>query len=291
VIVPPFFARVEGGRPPIRRGLDLIEAAGRYRTAAARALPDYVIIGAARSGTSFLARRLRRHPDVIPSFTTSEVHYFDLFHDRGERWYRMHFPRRSTLQRLSAKNGRRVICGEKTPNYLQLGWVPAELEQMCPDVRLVVLLREPLDRAWSSYRMRERKGTIQPPFAAIVAAEAAVRAAEPDRPDDQIVVDGYLAPRYLRAADYAAQLRPWRDRFGAQVRVWKAEDLYADPQAVYVQVLEHLGLDPAVAPRVGPGSTEWASASPAPAELRAELGPYFEPLREAVAREVGIRWE
>jgi hypothetical protein len=270
--------------------VDLVDAMWRYRTAGARALPDYVIIGAARSGTSFLARRLRRHPDVVPSFTTSEIHYFDQFHEHGERWYRMHFPRRSTLDRMAQQRGRRVVCGEKTPNYMQAAWVPAELGEMRPDVRVIALLRDPLDRAWSAYRMHERKGLVQPPFEVLVTAEWEERQAGSSPPTGQIVVDGRPGPRYLRSSDYAAQLRPWIDRFGDQVGVWKAEDLYADPQPVYDEVVDHLRLDASVSPRVGHGQTVWAAASPAPPEMREELGPCFEPLKEAVARDFGITW-
>jgi hypothetical protein len=292
VIVPPFTSDERGERRLIRRQLDRAEAVWRYRTASARALPDYVIIGAPRSGTSYLARRVRWHPDVVGNFTAYEVHYFDRYHHLGPRWYQMHFPRRATLERLSRERGRRVICGEKTPNYLALPWVADELHAMQPDVRLVALLREPLDRAWSHYRMRERRGAQQPPFEAQLLVEAAERAAAGDDLDDlpPPVVDGVPGWRFVHESDYARVLQPWIARFGDRLRVWKAEDLYTDPVRILAEVCGHLGIEPERAPPPVADTSGWASATPAPPELRERCGHVFDVPKAAVAALLGLTW-
>src|SRR3954447_18864580 len=94
--------------------------AERLATAGRRGLPDFVIIGAPKCGTTSLFTYLAAHPLVLPS-TTKEVHFVDRERNfaRGERWYRSWFPRRSALVKAGAAHGSdRAVCGEATPNYL-----------------------------------------------------------------------------------------------------------------------------------------------------------------------------
>jgi hypothetical protein len=244
-----------------------------------------VIIGASRSGTSFLARRLRWHPDVVPNFTAHEVHYFNRYHEYGERWYRMHFPFRADLARLSRQHGRRVICGEKTPDYLPRPEAAVELASMNPDVRLVALFREPVDRAYSWYRKVVRDGLETRSIDEVMEDAVAFADGLDDRPP--------LGPafHYVAAGRYADLLRPWRGIFGRdQLRAWKAEDLYADPTRVLGEVLVHIGADASLAPDVRNDGGVWASASPAPDEFRERWGPAFADANSRLAAEEGISW-
>ena len=91
----------------------------RVATGNLRALPDFVIIGAARAATTSLYRYLVRHPQIVPA-RTKEVHYFDIYYAKGLRWYRAHFPTTGGLRRLTRKTGERHITGESSPYYLSV---------------------------------------------------------------------------------------------------------------------------------------------------------------------------
>ena len=126
-------------------------------------LPDFVVIGVQKSGTTWLARMLRQHPDVY--MPGEEVHYFDKKHNyrKGEQWYRTHFGGAETNQTV----------GEKTPDYI---WahgdgveghdpnVHRNLHDTLPNARLVVLLRNPVDRAVSATKHIIRSGRVSPRY-------------------------------------------------------------------------------------------------------------------------------
>ena len=122
-----------------------VERVARRASADLRALPDFVIIGAQKAGTTSLWRYLVEHPQIVGP-TEKEIHFFDARFDRGARWYRARFPLRASLRR-----GARLTF-EASPYYLAHPFVPARVRAMLPDAKLVVLLRDPVERAWSHYR-------------------------------------------------------------------------------------------------------------------------------------------
>ena len=106
-------------------------------------LPKFIIIGAARCGTSSLFLNLLQHPRVRgPNIggNHKEVHFFDSHYGRGLEWYKNRFP--------AAED---TIYIEATPNYLYHSKVPARAKECLPDTRFIILLRNPVDRAWSHY--------------------------------------------------------------------------------------------------------------------------------------------
>ncbi|MDQ4004850.1 MAG: sulfotransferase domain-containing protein, partial [Actinomycetota bacterium] len=122
-------------------------------TSWARPLPDFVVIGAKRAGTTSLYAYLAEHPDVAPLFPARQrikgVHYFDTNHHRGLRWYRSHMP--SWIRRTGGR-----LAGEASPYYLAHPLAAERAARTIPDAKLVVLLRNPADRAYSHYRERVR---------------------------------------------------------------------------------------------------------------------------------------
>src|SRR5689334_15880743 len=122
----------------------------RYAVATARwrVTPDFLVIGAKRGGTTTLFKALRGHPDVEPIFPALErmksPHYFDLEYHRGEAWYRSHFATRRRLDRLAAERGVRPVTGEASPYYLFHPHAAERIAADVPDVKLVLLLRDPV---------------------------------------------------------------------------------------------------------------------------------------------------
>jgi hypothetical protein len=211
--------------------------------------PDFLIVGTKRGGTTSLHAYLAEHPGVLPLFPAPNAkgtYFFDEEFERGERWYRSHFPTARTRRRVARRTGDRVVTGESSPYYLFHPLAPERAKAMVPGAQIVVLLRDPVVRAYSHYRERMRHDTEPLSFVEALDAEEARLAGEEDRIRRE---PGYrsLAHRhqsYVAQGRYATPVARWLDAFGDQVLVLRSEDLYADPQDVYDQVLRHLGLAP-----------------------------------------------
>ncbi len=221
---------------------------GRRATASRRVLPDFVIAGAARCGTTSLYRYLVEHPLVVAA-QIKEVHFVDRQHnlDKGERWYRSWFPTRSALGDAARRQGvDRAICGESTPNYFAHPEGASRLQAVVPGARIVVLLREPIDRVWSQYRWQRWWGgeTLDLADALHAEAERAGDGFEMMRAD-RSTRNRFISHGYLARSRYADQLEWWLDAFPVeQLLVLRSEDLFADPAAVLDRTFDFLGLPP-----------------------------------------------
>lgn len=241
-------------------------------------LPDFLIIGTQRGGTTSLYNYLAEHPKVAPA-AVKEVHYFTLFHDRGDEWYESNFPRSRGL--------RKRITGEATPYYLFHPDVPERAHRLCPDAKLIALLRDPVARAFSHYQHERRLGEEPLSFAEAIAKEDERLSGDP-------FVDGsHQHFSYAARGRYAEQLRRWWSRFPRErLLILRSEDLFTDPGAVYAQTLEFLGL-PNHRPRRFEVFNAGAELDEIEPYVRHELTAYFRPhnteLYELIDRDMG--WE
>lgn len=121
-------------RQPLRRAAHATSRAARGLQVELRGSlsrwPDFIIVGAAKAGTSALYRHLCQQPGVLPS-ARKEVHYFNLNFTRRDAWYRSHFP-----LRMSQRSGAGTVTGEATPYYMFHPLVPGRVAARLPDVRL-----------------------------------------------------------------------------------------------------------------------------------------------------------
>ncbi len=213
-------------------------------TAPWRLWPDFLLLGAQRGGTTSLFRALERHPDIVGS-TRKEIHYFDYQFARGDRWYRGHFPLASRRAEHLRNGQLALLTGEATPYYLACPQAPRRAASKVPQARLIALLRNPVDRAWSHYRMaRGQKKEI-------LGFEEALQA-EPDRlrgefeklvADDGYYSRAYHRQSYLERGVYLPQIQRWLEHYPReQLLLLVSEDFYRDPAAVYAQVCRFLGL-------------------------------------------------
>ena len=204
------------------------------------ALPDFLIIGAPKCGTTTLYYLLTEHPHVEPA-AAKELHFFSSHFDLGLEWYRRCFPR-STY-----KDGRRTITGEATPTYVFDPYAPARVARVVPRARLIVLLRDPVERAYSLYQMAMRNGweTTTTTFEEALGAEQAVRPL--GKGDEASERKDYLALNddswYLSGGIYVDQLVCWASFFSdEQMLVLKSEDFSERPQETLKLVLDFLEL-------------------------------------------------
>lgn len=210
-----------------------------------RALPDFIVIGAMRSGTTSLHHLLVQHPSIAAGIK-KEIHFFDLEFLRGERWYRAHFSRRETLKR----SGR--LTGEASPYYLSHPLAPGRAAQVVPDARLIVVLRNPVDRAYSHYWHSVRLNAENLPFEAALEAEAGRLSGEMER---ILAQPGYRSfahqhQAYFERSLYADELERWFRHFSReQVLILEREQFSRDVEKQIGRLFAFLGLEPRLAER------------------------------------------
>jgi hypothetical protein len=235
---------VQGGREQPDNGsskrLALPHAKSFLRRASspARPLPDFVILGAQRSGTTSLANWLWQHP-LVRRPQLSEVHYFDLHYDRSLWWYRAQFP-------LWRPGGR---TGETSPYMLYHPLAPKRAASDLPErTRFIVLLRDPVERAISHY-WHCRRMDIEPlSFADAIEAEPQRLASEAEAFERDGSGFHHRHHSYVSKGEYAGQLRRWFDAVGRdRVLVLETEELFGGDGGG-PQVLEWLGLPPRAEP-------------------------------------------
>jgi hypothetical protein len=272
---------VEGVKRPLRR----LRADYRELTGALRGLPSLLIIGAQKGGTTSLFNYLAQHPDVLPPLT-KEIHYFDLHYTRGVNWYRGRFPYNRQLR------GRSLTL-DASPYYLPHPLAPGRAAELLPEVKLVALLRNPIDRALSHYQHEVRGGREPLSFADAIEREAERLAGEEQRLRDDPGYYSFNHHRYSYTGRglYLEQLRRWAQHFPrARLLVLQSEWLFREPAAATAAVQGFLGLRPH---RLERYETFYAGTygREMPADLRARLAAYFEPHNRELYRWLGEEYD
>lgn len=259
-----------------RKAKRLDPTPGRIETAQLRQLPDFVIIGTQRGGTTSLYRYLTEHPDV-GSALCKEVHFFDRHYQKGMNWYLAHFPLREEAS---------IVC-EASPNYLFHPDVPRRARSAIPYARFIALLRNPIDRAYSQYQMNVRKGIESLSFEDALDKERE-RLSRSDDPASST----WRQYSYIKRGLYGEQLERWMSVFPhEQFLIIRSEELYADPERVVRRTLAYLGLRP-----WHPADfkvyhlAEYADMDPA---MRKDLAEYFAPHNQRLYALLGrdLGWE
>jgi hypothetical protein len=266
----------------------------REASAAARVLPDFLVIGAQKAGTTSLYAYLVAHPDICAA-GRKEVHYFDLNHERGPGWYRSMFPLRAAARARALRTGRPQLTGEASPYYLFHPLAPERAAALVPDAKLVVLLRDPVERAWSHYRHEVRAGREPLSFADALDAEPerlagtveAIRAGAPPS-----VWENHRRYSYVARGRYAEQLRAWLAVFEReQLLVLRAEDLFAAPEQQWRRTLDFLGVRAEAAIDFAvhnSGESSSGGGSGVPADQRERLAEVFAEPNDELASWAGL---
>jgi hypothetical protein len=252
----------------------------RRATASRRALPDFVIIGGQRCGTTSLHESLALHFGIEASLR-KEIHYFDLHFERETDWYRAHFPLKSNLA------GR--ITFEATPNYLASPVAPELMRSVLPDVKLIALLRNPVERTHSSWKLRTYEGSDDRSFATAVEEELAGVTLTYDDVDDDRKRWLERAKRwsYMEKSRYDEHFERWFEVFDRQqILILESESLFGNPTAGLARIEAFLGVehDPAIVlPR-----TNFTSKSSIDPAFRQFLSDYFAPHNDRLTSMTGI---
>jgi hypothetical protein len=245
-------------------------------------MPDFLIIGAQKCGTTSLYYYLTQHPDIVPA-TQKEVHFFDLNFHKGIEWYQAQFPLKTNPQQLT---------GESSPYYVFHPCVPRRIYQLFPNIKLIVLLRDPITRAWSHYHHEVRLGFENLSFEQAIKKESERLNGEVEK---LLINETYYSFNhqhytYLARGIYSEQLERWMSYFPQQqCLILKSEEFYKNPAQTLKQVFKFLEvpvypLDYSIHYNIG-------DYPPLSSETQQWLISYFQPYNQTLQEKFGITFK
>lgn len=255
----------------------------RIFTANSRVLPNFLILGAHKAGSSSLYLNLIKHPDVLPALT-KEIMYFDAYYG-STTWYRANFPLKKEYDEIVAKSG---ICriGEATPQYLFHPLAPRRVKNLLPNAKFLVVLRNPIDRAFSHYNHNVRKKIEPLSFQqALEERQDSLKKAREMTLDEDIEASRYYERySYLDKGKYAQQLESWFKIFPKeQFFIFKTDDFVPE---TWLEIYKFLDLS-----NFELGKDEKFSVGkyqPMEESSRKWLREYFKPYNEKLSKMLNI---
>jgi len=219
-----------------RSFLKKILAKSRILSHEKRAMPDFLIIGTQKGGTTSLYRYLSRHPNIKPNYVVKELSFFDQYYQRGIPWYKSHFPKRKE----------NYLYFEATTHYIFHPHAPKRIKEHLPNIKIIALLRDPIFRAFSSYQHQVRAGRE------FLSFDEAIRLEEDRIKDEELKIvknEDYYSYNfqhfsYLERGMYAKQIKNWIHYFPMNQFIFlKSEDFYSNTQNSLEKVCNFLDIE------------------------------------------------
>ena len=270
---------------PLRRAGRRASVAVGTWTADLRSEPGFLLVGAQRCGTTSLYRALMSHPRITPPVLHKGVNYFDVNYERGWRWYVGHFP-----VRLPRADSEPRLAFDASGYYMFHPHAPGRIVRDLPEVKVVAMVRDPVERAYSAYQHEYARGfETQTWPRALELEDSRVE------PELQHMLDdpgyesfSYRHHAYRRRGHYARQLQPFVEVLGqSRVHIVESERFFENPEEEFTRLLRFLELPVVMPPtfdRYNP-----RPRNPMPAEIRAELSDHFQPYDAELERLLGGR--
>jgi hypothetical protein len=251
-------------------------------------LPGFLIVGAQRCGTTSLYRALSQHHLVLKAVLHKGVHYFDENYGRGIGWYQAHFPLKARARLAAGRGGIAATAFESSPYYMFHPLAAQRIARDLPGVKLVVLVRDPVERAYSAHAHELARGYETEPFERALELEPSRLAGEADRmaAEPAYVSHSHQHHAYTARGHYIDQLERLEELVGRdRIHVVDAGAFWVSPEPSFRAVLEFLGLP-------YDGSIALAQhnsrpRSPMADRLRKELLEHFRPYDERLAKWLG----
>jgi hypothetical protein len=262
-------------------------AAGRINSGS-RMLPGFLIVGAQRAGTVTMYRVISQHPGVLKPVLHREVHYFDDGYERKLGWYRAHFPLEAYARRIERSTGISPIAFETSPYYMFHPLAGERIVRDLPGVKLLVLVRDPVERAHSAHAHEVAWRYEDLRFEAALEVEGARLEGEVERilANPRYVSHSHRHHAYVARGRYIEQLERLEALFSRErIHVIDSGDFFTQPERVYDAALEFLEL-----PHRGYPSFPRENARPrAPMSdsVRHALDVHFLPFDERLAKWLG----
>ena len=220
----------------------------RKMTSRLRQLPDFIIIGAGRAGTTALYSYLIQHPLIAAALTdnnesVADLHFFEYMISNNIQWYRSHFP---ILFSKSNKHKNSFITGEYTSTYMYHPDVPKRIFNLLPKIKLIVILRNPIDKAYSTYQQQFRFGEYTTSFEDTINAEFRRIDLNKDFPElnsNNYDFENLVAQNIIRHGVYADYLETWLKIFDRkQILILNSDDLKKSTKETLRRVFNFLNV-------------------------------------------------
>ena len=244
--------------------------------------PKFLGLGVQKGGTTTLQKLLEQHPQVWLS-PQKELHFFSLHYDRGSRWYSNCFRDAESHQ----------FCGDITPYYIFHPHTAERIASLLPSVRLIVLLRDPVERCLSQYFHSYRLGLESLDLESALSAESDRLAGA----EEQLVAPGgshrsYQEHSYMSRSRYEYQLSRFEKYFNPdQFLLLKSEDLFENAVGVWDRMLNFLSLHSMPFPvNISPANLGFGESKDVPHRLRKQLRKALDPTYFAMKEHYGITW-
>ena len=253
-----------------------------------RPLPDFIVLGTQRSGTTSLHKYLNQHPQVASSMFSNEIHFFDGGRrkadnfEKGEPWYRAHFPLKRNL-------GEGSKLFDSTPLYLVHPLVPGRIFGLLPKIQLIVVLRNPTERAISHYFMV--KGKNREPLPMLEAFQEEEQRLERAIKEQDYRSKSFIVHTYKTRGRYAEQLERYLRYFPRQqILLLESGDFFRNPQQTLRRVFDFVGVDAGYEiPDLTPRNTGRHKGE-VPRAARDYLNEYFYPFNQELYELTGINF-
>ena len=256
-------------------------------TAGRRQLPSFLLVGAQRAGTTSLFRALLSHPAIHSARFHKGVNYFDVGYHHDLSWYQGHFPTSASLRRHRPE-GVEPVTFEASGYYMFHPRAARRIGEDLPGVRIVAMLRDPVERAWSAWKHERARGFETESFERGLALEDERLAGQEERmlTDPAYQSASHRHHAYVRRGQYADQLARLQQHVPAdRIHVVESERFFEQPEDTYTGLLDFLGL-----PRVLPDRFDrWNGrpSAPMPDPVRSRLRTHFADHDDALAALLG----
>lgn len=214
-------------------------------TSSMHTLPDFLIIGTAKSGTTSLFEHLIKHPSIFPPLA-QQPNFFTSHYHKGESWYRSFFPSIITKNLTEIVKKQKFLTGEASTQYYWYPHAAKRAKSLLPNAKIILLLRNPIDRSYSQYQMELKKGNEE-----LFSFEEAIEQ-EDERINEEykkMLQDGhyyskkYTIQSYLTKSIYANYIEEWFKYFPRdQFLFLNSEEFHSDTSKVYKKTLNFLGI-------------------------------------------------
>ena len=220
----------------------------RRLTSRLRNMPDFIIIGAGRAGTTALYSYLIQHPSIVAASTdnnesVADLHFFEYIISNNIQWYKSHFP---ILFSKSNKHKNSFITGEYTSTYMHHPDVPKRIFNLLPKIKLIVILRNPIDKAYSTYQQQFRFGEYTTSFEDTINAEFRRIDLNKDFPElnsNNYDFENLVAQNIIRHGVYADYLETWLKIFDRkQILILNSDDLKKSTKETLRRVFNFLNV-------------------------------------------------